>query len=79
MPVHSRVCIMLLTGKPALMTKSEKEKLFVSYFELKNLNDFSEGRKGITVFNNLVNTKEELETNWEVPLEKCWQYKKKSN
>ena len=26
----------------------------------------------ITVFNNLVNTKEELEKNWEVPIEKSW-------
>lgn len=25
-----------------------------------------------TVFNNLVSTKEEMETNWEVPLEKSW-------
>jgi len=41
-------------------------------FELKNLNDFLEGQKRIAVFNNLVNNKEELETNWEVPLEKCW-------
>jgi len=44
--------------------------------ELKNLTDFPEGQKGITVFNNLVNTKEELEINWEVPLEKSWQYEK---
>lgn len=26
----------------------------------------------ITVFNNLVNTKEEFEKNWEVPIEKSW-------
>jgi len=44
--------------------------------ELKNLTDFPEGQKRITVFNNLVNTKEELEKNWEVPLEKSWQYEK---
>ena len=44
--------------------------------ELKNLLTFPEGQKGITVFNNLVNTKEELEQNWEVPLEKSWQYEK---
>jgi len=37
--------------------------------ELKNLLTFPEGQAGITVFNNLVNTKEELEKNWEVPLE----------
>ena len=28
--------------------------------------------KGETVFNNLVHTKEELEKNWEVPIEKSW-------
>lgn len=33
--------------------------------ELKNSN-------GLTVFNNLVATKEEMEQNWEVPLEKSW-------
>ena len=44
--------------------------------ELKNLLTFPEGQTGITVFNNLVNTKEELEQNWEVPLEKSWQYEK---
>ena len=27
----------------------------------------------VTVFNNLVQTKEELEKNWEVPIEKSWQ------
>jgi len=40
--------------------------------ELKNLRTFPEGLKGITVFNNLVNTKEGLEQNWEMPLEKSW-------
>jgi len=40
--------------------------------ELKNLLPLPEGLKGITVFNNLVNTKEGLEQNWEVPLEKSW-------
>ncbi len=44
--------------------------------ELKNLITFPEGQTGTTVFNNLVNTKEELEQNWEVPLEKSWQYEK---
>lgn len=44
--------------------------------ELKNSLTFQENQKGINVFNNLVNTKEELELNWEVPLEKSWQYKK---
>jgi len=44
--------------------------------ELKNLLTFPEGQKGITVFNNLVNTKAALEQNWEVPLEKSWQYEK---
>jgi len=44
--------------------------------ELKNLLAFPERQIGITVFNNLVNTKKELEQNWEVPLEKSWQYKK---
>jgi len=44
--------------------------------ELKNMIAFSEEQTGITVFNNLVNTKEELEQNWEVPLEKSWQYEK---
>ena len=44
--------------------------------ELKNLRTFPERQKGITVFNNLVNTKEQLEQNWEVPLEKSWQYEK---
>jgi len=37
---------------------------------------FPERQNGISVFKNLVNTKEELEQNWEVPLEKSWQYKK---
>ena len=44
--------------------------------ELKNLFKSPEGRTGITVFNNLVNTKAALEQNWEVPLEKSWQYEK---
>ena len=44
--------------------------------ELKNLFTFPERQKGITVFNNLVNTKAALEQNWEVPLEKSWQYEK---
>jgi len=44
--------------------------------ELKNLLTFSGGQTGITVFNNLVNTKAALEKNWEVPLEKSWQYEK---
>ncbi|MFT5715442.1 MAG: hypothetical protein ACI9WT_002024 [Flavobacterium sp.] len=44
--------------------------------ELKNLFTFPEGQTGITVFNNLVNTKAALEKNWEVPLEKSWQYEK---
>mgnify|MGYP007080246983 CR=1 FL=1 len=42
--------------------------------EIKYLLPFPEGQAGITVFNNLVNTKEELEQNWEVTLEKSWQY-----
>jgi len=44
--------------------------------ELKNLTDFTAGQKGITVFNNLVNTKAALEQNWEVPLEKFGNAKK---
>lgn len=36
--------------------------------ELKNLGE-------ITVFNNLVATKEEFEKNWEMPLEKSWHKK----
>jgi len=44
--------------------------------ELKNLIAFPERQKGITVFNNLVNTKEELGQIWEVTLEKSWQYEK---
>jgi len=44
--------------------------------ELKNLLTFPEGQTEIIVFNNLVNTKEELEKNWEVPLEQSWQYEK---
>jgi hypothetical protein len=44
--------------------------------ELKNALTFPERQKGITVFNNLVNTKAALEKNWEVPLEKSWQYEK---
>jgi len=44
--------------------------------ELKNLITSPEGHTGITVFNNLVNSKEELDQNWEVPLEKSWQYEK---
>jgi len=38
--------------------------------ELKSLLKLSEGKMGIIVFNNLVNTKEALEKSWEVPLEK---------
>jgi len=44
--------------------------------ELKNVLTFPERQKGITVFNNLVNTKAALDKNWEVPLEKSWHYKK---
>jgi hypothetical protein len=44
--------------------------------EFKNLITFPERQKGITVFNNLVNTKQEFEQNWEVPLEKSWLYEK---
>jgi hypothetical protein len=44
--------------------------------ELKNVLTFPEKQKGITVFNNLVNTKAALEKDWEVPLEKSWQYEK---
>lgn len=43
-----------------------------SIHELKNLCTSTEELKGITVFNNLVDTKEGLEQNWEVPLEKSW-------
>ncbi len=54
----------------------QNEKIISCHIsELKNLIEFPEGQTGITVFNNLVNTKEELEQNWEVPLEKSWQYK----
>ena len=44
--------------------------------EFKKVFTSPEIKKGITVFNNLVNTKEELEQNWEVPLEKSWLYEK---
>jgi len=44
--------------------------------ELKNVFTSTERIKGITVFNNLVNTKAAFEQNWEVPLEKSWQYEK---
>ncbi|MFT4577155.1 MAG: hypothetical protein ACI9SI_002097 [Polaribacter sp.] len=44
--------------------------------ELKNVFTPTERIKGITVFNNLVNTKAAFEQNWEVPLEKSWQYEK---
>ena len=44
--------------------------------ELKNIITFPETQTGITIFNNLVNTKAALEQNWEVPFEKSWQYKK---
>lgn len=40
--------------------------------ELKNSLPEDEGWGGASVFNNLVQTKEELEKNWEVPLEKSW-------
>ena len=41
-------------------------KIFISSIsELKNLNN-------AIVFNNLVQTKEELEKNWEIPIEKSW-------
>jgi hypothetical protein len=56
---------------------SLKEEIRVcGMHEIKKLITFSERHKGITVFNNLVNTKEELEKNWEVPFEKSWQYEK---
>ena len=55
----------------------QNEKIISCHIsELKNLLAFPERQKGITVFNNLVNTKAALEQNWEVPLEKSWQYKK---
>jgi hypothetical protein len=44
--------------------------------ELKKVFTSTERIKGITVFNNLVNTKAAFEQNWEVPLEKSWQYEK---
>lgn len=44
--------------------------------EFKKILTFYEEKKGITVFNNLVNTKEDFDKNWEVPLEKSWQYEK---
>jgi len=44
--------------------------------KLKDVFTSLERKNGITVFNNLVNTKVELEQNWEVPLEKSWQYEK---
>jgi len=44
--------------------------------EFKKLLAILERQKGITVLNNLVNTKEALEQNWEVPLKKSWQYRK---
>jgi len=54
------------------------EGKIISYHisELKNLIAFTERQNGITVFNNLVNTKEEFEQNWEVALEKSWQYER---
>jgi hypothetical protein len=61
MPLHSRVWIYKIgQGKIISCPISELENLLI----------FSEGQKGITVFNNLVNTKAALEQNWEVPLEK---------
>ncbi len=55
----------------------QNEKIISCHIsEIKNLLTFPEGQTGISVFNNLVNTKEELEKNWEVPLEKSWQYEK---
>ena len=43
----------------------EGEILTCHVSELKN-------KGALTVFNNLVSTKEELEKNWEVPIEKSW-------
>ncbi len=55
----------------------QNEKIISCHIsELKNLIAFSERQTGITVFNNLVNTKEELEQNWEVSLEKSWHFEK---
>ncbi len=33
---------------------------------------FGEGRGEVITFNNLVSTKKEFETNWEIPLNKSW-------
>ncbi|TAL57610.1 MAG: ABC transporter ATPase [Bacteroidetes bacterium] len=50
------------------LSKGEGGISICNVSELKNIGN-------ITVFNNLVNTKEEFEKNWEVPLEKSWHKK----
>jgi len=64
--------VSLLDRMNVAYRKKSEEIQVSSISELKNLMAFPERQKGITVFNNLVNTKEELEQNWEVPLEKSW-------
>jgi len=63
--------------QPRLNDEAGEGKIISCHIsELKNLITFTEGQTGITVFNNLVNTKEELEKNREVSLGKSWQYEK---
>jgi glutamate mutase epsilon subunit len=56
---------------------SLKEEIKVcSISEINKLGIFPYTQIGLNVFNNLVNTKKELEENWQVPLKKSWQYEK---
>jgi len=48
---------------------SQRKIVSCSITEFKKNLSFYAGNNGITVFNNLVATKEEFEKNWEVPLE----------
>jgi len=52
-----------------------KQGEFVQYKELKEFKKLLKSKsisEKTIVFNNLINTKEELENNWEIPLEDSW-------
>lgn len=61
------ICVSLLNRTNVAYRKNGKISI-TSLSELKN-------SEADTVFNNLVNTKEELEKRWEMPIEESW-YKK---
>lgn len=60
-----RMIVAYRKGLTPTLSEGEGEVLTCHVSELKNLGE-------VFVFNNLVATKEELEKNWEVPIEKSW-------